>query len=186
MRRWLKKRLPNADTLAGNRWLRPLAPLLSHPNLWHLNRRTVAGGVAVGLFFGLLIPVAQILVAAMAAVWLRVNLPVATVSTLITNPLTFPPIYFAAYRLGGWLTGSSSGRPPDAVVQGTQAAVEHSTGWLDLFMGFGQPLVLGLAVLAVAGSALGYLFVSVAWRGATLVQRSRKRRRRRQGAAAES
>ncbi|MFZ5555348.1 MAG: DUF2062 domain-containing protein [Pseudomonadota bacterium] len=186
MRRWLKKRLPNAETLAGNRWLRPMAPVLRHPNLWHLNRRTVAGGVAVGLFFGLLIPVAQILLAAVVAVWLRVNLPVATVSTLITNPFTFPPIYFAAYRLGGWLTGTTSGRAPDGLAQGAQAAVESSTGWLDLFMGFGQPLVLGLAVLAVAGSALGYLLVSMAWRGATLLQRSRNRRRRRSSTATET
>jgi len=26
---------------------------LHHPNLWHLNRHSVAGGIAVGLFAGL-------------------------------------------------------------------------------------------------------------------------------------
>lgn len=181
MRRWLRQRLPTPEKIAANRWLRPLAPVLRHPNLWHLNRRTVAGGVAVGLFFGLLIPVAQIFLAAIAAVWLRVNLPVAAMCTLITNPFTFPPIYFAAYRLGGWLTGSSSSRPPEAVVQEAQAAVVQSANWLEIFSSFGQPLAVGLAVLAVAGSVLGYFTVALAWRGATLMQRSRKRRRRRNG-----
>ncbi len=182
MRRWLRRRLPSSETVAGNRWLRPLAPVLRDPNLWHLSRRTVAGGVAVGLFFGLLIPVAQILLAAMVAVWLRVNLPVATVSTLVTNPFTFPPIYYAAYRLGSWLTGVSVARPPGAVAEGAQAAVEHTAGWLDLFLGFGQPLMVGLAVMAVAASATGFLAVSLTWRGITLLQRAQKRRQRRRGA----
>ncbi|MEO6269221.1 MAG: DUF2062 domain-containing protein [Lautropia sp.] len=52
-----------------------LGPRLMHQRLWRPSRRTVAIGGAVGVFFGLLIPVAQIPVAAGVAMVLRVNLP---------------------------------------------------------------------------------------------------------------
>jgi len=70
------------------------------------NRRTVAGGVAVGVFFGLLIPVGQILGAAVAAICFKVNLPVAAMSTLVTNPFTAgaPAGYFLVHQTWRWLT----------------------------------------------------------------------------------
>ncbi len=52
---------------------------LHHHNLWHLHRRSVAGGVAVGLFTGLIPgsnPV-QFFFAALFAIVFKVNLPVA-------------------------------------------------------------------------------------------------------------
>lgn len=177
MKRWIKHRMPTAGSLSRNRMLRPLSPVLGHHNLWHFNRRTVAGGVAVGLFFGFLIPVAQILFAAVAAVWLRVNLPVAAASTLVTNPFTFPPIYFAAYGIGSAITGRWVPRGPKAI---EDAAAEASTfvgGWLDNFIAVGQPLALGLLVLAVVGSVTGYFVVHAVWRGITLLQLRRKRQR---------
>ena len=57
------------------------------------------------LVFGFLIPVAQIPVAAVVAVWLRGNVVAAVGSTLITNPFTFAPIYLLAYRLGSAIIG---------------------------------------------------------------------------------
>ncbi|MDO8413225.1 MAG: DUF2062 domain-containing protein, partial [Gallionellaceae bacterium] len=54
MRKFLQKHLPTVETIKRNRWLRPFGRWLHHPNLWHLHRRSVAGGVAVGLFCGLI------------------------------------------------------------------------------------------------------------------------------------
>lgn len=179
MRRWLKARLAaSTEALRRNRWLKPLAPALAHPNLWHLNRRAVAGGVAVGLFFGLLVPVAQILGAAVAAVWLRVNLPVAALSTLVTNPLTFAPIYYLAYRIGVGVVGSEAPAAARVVEEGVQAL--SGAGWLEYALGVGKPLVVGLAILAVGSAATGYLVVSLAWRAFTLARLMRKRRGRRE------
>ena len=50
---------------------------LHHPNLWHLHRRSVAGGVAVGMFCGLIPGPFQMIGAAIMSVLFRVNLPVA-------------------------------------------------------------------------------------------------------------
>lgn len=104
----LRRLIPKRETLVANRWLRWLTPWLGHPALWHWSRRGVALGVALGIFFGLLIPLAQIPVTAAAAIVLRANLPAAAASTLVTNPVTFGPVYFAAYRLGNWLTGAEA------------------------------------------------------------------------------
>src|SRR6185436_9480221 len=73
---------------------------LHHPNLWHLNRHSVAGGIGIGLFAGLVPGPLQMLTAALMAVPLRVNLPIALATTLYTNPFTIGPLYVLAYQIG--------------------------------------------------------------------------------------
>ena len=58
-----------------------MGPILQHPRLWHVSRRGIALGVALGLFFGLLLPIAQIPMSAGVAVALRANVPAAVAST---------------------------------------------------------------------------------------------------------
>ncbi|MGL4189515.1 MAG: DUF2062 domain-containing protein, partial [Sphaerotilus sulfidivorans] len=99
----LRRLLPTPEAAASNRWLRWLGPALHHPRLWRASRRAVALGAAIGVFFGFLIPIAQIPVSAAVAVALRANVPSAMASTLVTNPITFPPVYYAAWQVGGWL-----------------------------------------------------------------------------------
>jgi len=166
------KRLPSAQSLKQMRFLRPFAHHLEHHALWQFNRKAVAGGVAVGLFFGLLIPFAQIFLAALAAIALRVNLPVAAFSTLVSNPLTFPPIYYLAWRIGEFLTGGRETVPETVIVNDIAQAVTvqqgEVTGWFPNLLlwlqSVGLPLVLGLLLLAVAGAALGYVLVSTLWK----------------------
>lgn len=103
----LLRLIPDAEAIRTNRWIRWLGPALHHPRLWHLSRRGLAMGVALGLFFGLLIPIAQIPASTAAAVVLRANVPAAAAATLVTNPLTFGPIYYGAWRLGSALLGKT-------------------------------------------------------------------------------
>ena len=95
MRETLRRLLPDPERLRSNRWLRWLAPAMQDPRLWRLTRR----GVALGMFFGLLIPIAQIPLSAAAAIVLRANLPTAVASPLVSNPVTYAPLYYAAYRI---------------------------------------------------------------------------------------
>ena len=113
MNEYLRRLLPSQEVLRSNRWLRWIGPALHHPRLWHMSRRGIALGVALGLFFGLLIPIAQIPLAAGAAVALRANLPTAVASTLVTNPVTFGPVYYAAWRVGNAILGEPAGGVPD-------------------------------------------------------------------------
>lgn len=135
---FLRHRLPSREQIAGNRWLRWIGPGLLHPRLWHFSRRGVAIGVALGVFFGLLIPIAQIPLAAGAALLLRANLPAAVGSTLVTNPVTFAPIYVLAHEVGSALLGER-GVPPPTVEEAPPDA-----GWwekpLRRVLALGKPL----------------------------------------------
>jgi uncharacterized protein (DUF2062 family) len=163
-------RLPTAQSLKNNRFLKPFGAYLHHHFLWQFNRRSVANGVAIGLFFGFLLPFAQILLAAVFAVVLRANLPVAAFCTLVTNPFTFPPIYYFAYKLGNWLTGWLGSVPQELTGTAHGASAQQATadGWsANLFAwvsSVGLPLSTGLAVLAVVSAALGYFVTNSLWR----------------------
>ena len=164
----LRRLIPKREHLQQNRWLRWLVPYMHHPRLWHWSRRGVALGVAIGVFFGLLIPIAQIPFSAATAIILRANVPAAAASTLVTNPVTFAPIYFAAYRLGIWVTGSDS-RPMPADLR--PEAAEDAGFWQRL-EALGLPLVVGLAITATIMGLASYGLISLLW----YLQVLRKRR----------
>ena len=160
----LRRILPTAESVRGSRWVGWIGPALHHPRLWHLNRRGVALGMAIGVFFGFLIPVAQIPVAALVAVWLRGNLVAAVGSTLITNPFTFAPIYLLAYRIGAIFVGHGD-VPVDATL--AQVALQASSilvTWSDKFLAVGTQLIVGLSLMAVVGAFVVYFGVMWIWR----------------------
>src|SRR5438034_11757201 len=99
---WVTRHIPTRDTVHRYRLLRPFAPHLTHSSLWRLNRRSVPRGVALGLFVAVIIPVMHTAIAALLAIPARANIAVAAIFTLIVNPLTIPPLYYAAYRVGAW------------------------------------------------------------------------------------
>lgn len=189
----IKARLPHADAIRHVRWLRWLAPLLAHPRLWHFSRKGVAMGVALGVFFGLLIPIAQIPAAATVAVVLRANVPMAMASTFISNPVTFGPLYYAAYRLGKAVLGDEGAPPRQAaseerLVEELTAAPEEVPSrlglaerlqrWLDQIGRVGKPLFVGLAILAVACGLAAYLIAHAVWRLRVRWERRQRLRRR--------
>jgi len=116
------------------------------------------------VFFGFLIPVAQILGAALLALLLRANLPVAAVSTLVSNPLTYGPIWVLAYRTGTMLLGEKPDAARVAAVE-REAEAEHQDPltWSERFASVGKPLALGLAVFAVIGGAITWILVNLLW-----------------------
>ena len=177
-RKLFRKYLPSHESVRNHKYLGKLARFLHHPNLWHLNRRSVSGGVAVGMFAGLVPGPLQMLTAALLAIPLRVNLPVALLTTLYTNPFTIVPLYLVAYWIGALMTGGASvpmAEPP-AFSWG------HAGEWIhalaDWALALGRPLALGLVTLALALAALGWVAVQVLWRAWVIVQWRRRRRRR--------
>lgn len=150
----LRAMAPSREQLEATPGLRRLAPHLSSPMLWRWSRHGVALGVALGLFVGLLIPVAQILFVAIAAVCLRANVAIAAASTLVSNPLTVPPIYYAAYQLGAWATGTSA-------AEGMSLADPWSL--FEHFGTIGLPLFTGLAIAATVAAVSSYLLISQVW-----------------------
>lgn len=174
MRKRLKQLLPNHDAVRDNRWLRPFAGTLLHPRLWHLNRHSAAGAVAVGMFCGLIPGPLQMLGAAICCVVLRVNLPLALLCTLYTNPLTIVPLYLIAYGLGNWVMGHGDAHftpPPEMSGVDLAGWIAELIAWM---AGLGKPLALGLVLLAATLSITGYLLVRGGWRW-WLIRHWRKR-----------
>ena len=180
-RKYFRKYLPDATRVRSYRIVRLFGTLLHHPNLWHLNRESVAGGVAIGLFAGLVPGPLQMLTAALLAVPLHRNLPVALVTTLYTNPFTIVPLYLLAYNYGTLLLGEGAGPPrvgpPDLDWTQLSASAHALIHWS---LSLGKPLAVGLVALALTLAALGYFGVHLAWRTyVVLAWRARRRARRR-------
>ncbi|MDP1898813.1 MAG: DUF2062 domain-containing protein [Sulfurimicrobium sp.] len=173
MKNRFKQLLPNRERLLASRWLRWLGPLLHHPQLWHWSRRGVSMGVAIGVFFGLLIPFAQIPFSATAAVLLRANLPAAAASTLVTNPVTFAPIYYAAYKLGAWVTGEDTEKSVPEIKPALPADAEE--GLWERISGIGLPLLVGLSITATIAGLACYVLISLGWYLYVMRKRRRKR-----------
>jgi len=163
MRRLLKNHLPDRESILRNRWLRPFQAVLLHPRLWHLNRHSVSGAVAVGLFCGLIPGPLQMLGRRSVALLLRVNLPLALLVTLYSNPFTIVPLYLLAYQIGRQLTGDDSGfmLPPEFSATAVAAWAQAMQEWM---LEVAEPLAVGLVALASSLAVLGYMLTRTAWR----------------------
>ncbi len=177
MRKLFRKYLPHHETVVSHPWLKPYGPWLQHPNLWHLHRRSVAGGVAIGLFCGLIPGPLQMISAAILAILFRVNLPVAAFTTLYTNPLTIVPLYALAYEFGKWVSGAHKGV---VIVQPSFSELHwHNLmselwGWLEKL---GEPFLIGLPLLALSLAFAGYIAVRVTWRAVVIWKWHRRKHR---------
>ena len=164
-RKYFRKFLPTHQSILDNRYIALFGSALRHHNLWHLNRRSVAGGVAAGMFCGLIPGPFQMLGAAICAVVFKVNLPVAMATTLYTNPFTILPLYVVAYFLGGVFIGGADtvavSEPPDFSLAHIVDSLQQLANWA---ISLGKPLVLGLVLLALILAILGYAAVRAAWR----------------------
>lgn len=164
----IKSWFPAYDSVRGHRGLRMLGPRLRAPDLWHMNRRSVAGAFAVGLFVAFLPIPLQMVVAAAIAIWVRVNLPISVLLVWVSNPLTMPPIFYTAYTIGRWILDV----PPRSF------RVEMTLEWFsnDLLT-IWKPLVTGSLVLAIVASLSGYLIIRVLW-WVSVVERLKLKRAR--------
>jgi uncharacterized protein (DUF2062 family) len=182
-RKFFKRYMPSADKVRQVRIMGVFGDALFHPALWDLNRRSAAGGVATGLFCGLIPGPLQMLGAGVIAILFRVNLPLALLATLYTNPITIVPIYLVAFRLGSFVLGAAGGTPPDPppdwVWSQPMASMEAMGQWM---LGLGAPLALGVFLLACILAATGYVLVRVGW-SAYLRRAWHRRRQKRQARA---
>lgn len=179
-RKWLRSIIPHPAQIREHRHLRWASPWLRHHNLWHLNRHSVAGGVAVGMIGGLIPLPLQMLVAAILALIFRVNLPVAVATTLLSNPLTWPFIFVIAVAIGQPFTGETGGLAVsefnfDWESQSLMAFVPAFWDWL---LGLGWAFVIGDAILAAVLAVVGYFAVKLGWQLHILAYLRRRAARR--------
>jgi len=180
LRRLTRRLEPYVDRITEHPWVQRYAPRLAEPDLWHLNRRSSARAVAIGLFAGLIPGPVQLIGAVGLSILFRAHFPLAAITTLYTNPVTIVPLYLVAYQYGElFIPGQKIAtiRPPD---------FGWSPGYMmELLQWMGQlgkPLALGLGLLAITLAALGWITVTLSWRCHT-VWAWRRRARLRSAAA---
>lgn len=150
-RKFIKRWLPDANTLRNTPGLKSLGYLFDNPNLFHLNRRSVALAFLVGLFFCYIPTPGQAFLAAFSAFLLRANLPIAVALVWVSNPLTLPFFVLTSYGAGAFLLGGGTIQLPDEITLAWTTTV-----W--------KPFLLGSFILAVVAGISGYLLVNIIWR----------------------
>lgn len=158
---WVQHHAPTRESIEANRFLRPVAHRILVPALWRFNRRSVPRGVALGLFAGILFPFPHMALAAVFSLPLRANVPTAVATTLVNNPVTFLPIMATAYRIGNWVLELDHAVPGEPIATNVKA----NAGWLHRIVAEGAlPTIVGLFLMAITLSAIGYFATSLIWR----------------------
>ena len=159
---WFRKHVPTREQLEQNRWIKPFAHHVLRSDLWRFNRRSVPRGVALGLFVGVMIPLAHFIVAIFVAVFVRANIPAALAATFIGFPAIYVFIAAAAYKLGPWLlrVDQMTGVAP---ISGTMQTTEFDH-FLQMLTSKALPTAFGLFVIATVLASVGYLATSFGWR----------------------
>jgi len=150
----MQRFIPDPDFIKQHKSLQFLGHRLHDPNLWHLNRRSISMAFAVGLFFAWIPSPTQMAMAAVAAFYLRANLPISVLLVWITNPITMPPLFYFAYRVGLWFMNRPS--PADDFVFSLDG----------IWSGLGniwEPFLLGCLIMAITSSAAGYFGMRYFW-----------------------
>lgn len=173
-RRFLRNVLPSQANLKKRWFLRPFSALLHDPALWATHRRNVLRALALGIFISFIPFPVHTAMAAIVALYLRVNLAVAVLASWLSNPVTFGPMYYGAYRLGVAMLGSS----PAAAR--TDFSIGDMTG---LFLNVWQPLLLGCLVAGSTLALVAYWVLNRLW--IRQVHRRLRLRRERSGTGAQ-
>jgi uncharacterized protein (DUF2062 family) len=157
-RHLIKRYMPDPNTIREHKSLRFFGSLLHDPNLWHLNRHSVARAMGMGLFAALMPIPLQMLLAAVLVIWVRGNLPM-------------PPVFYCTYKIGALLMGLPPRHFPD----------EMSWDWISgQLTTLWQPFLLGSIVAGVVLGVMGYFLTMGYWRWWVARQwRLRKEKRRR-------
>ena len=161
--RWARRNMPRREELAESRWIKPIGKRALQSEFWRFTRRSVPRGVAVGLLVGifLLIPGLQIVGAALLAVPLRANIPVAALMTFLSNPATTPFILLASLEVGSTL-GFRTDIASFYALSESGAGVGEWTRWL--FSDAAPALVTGLFIIASLAALIGYFLSIWIWR----------------------
>lgn len=167
LKHFFKRHLPHQEHIRKQGIMRLLSDYLHDPNIWRLHRRSSAGGAAIGIFCAFIPLPVQTLGSATLAILCRVNLPLALAFSLISNPVTIPPIFYSAYKLGATLLGLGQ----------RQIEFSLSAEWISTTLAqIWQPLLLGCLILGTGAALMTYLLIRLIWRISAVSKWENRRR----------
>ena len=158
---WFRRHIPTRESVHHYRLLRPFARHLSKSELWRFHRRSVPRAVALGLGVGVIIPFMHTVIAAILAIPLRANVAIAAGFTLVVNPLTIPPMYYAAYRIGSWELHHDATLVNPATAERVSSELGRFLFWIHEASG---SIALGVLTIAAIAATCGYIVSALLWR----------------------
>jgi uncharacterized protein (DUF2062 family) len=138
--------------LKNQEWWRRLSAPLRGRSFWVPCRDSVAVGLATGLFFANMPMPFQMLPAALAAAFLRGNVPTAMAACWVSNPVTQLPFMLLHYKVGQWLCENLP-IPPPALLDGARVTLP-GLGELNL-----TAFVVGATICGVTMAAAAFPLV---------------------------
>jgi uncharacterized protein len=167
MPRRLFKTLSRQRHLWKDRWfIRPFRSWMDNSLYWSLNRRSVTRAFALGLFLAFVPLPVHLILSALLAMVLRLNVPVAVAGTLISNPFTMVPMFLFAYWVGCRVLGVT----PEVV------QFELTWHWLtNGLLPIWKPFLLGCLIMGLTTAVTGYIVLGGLWH-LSLVLKYRKRK----------
>ena len=159
--RFMDRHAPSKDEVLESRWLKPFGSSVRRSDLWRFTRRSVPRAVFAGLFIGifLMVPGLQIVGAALLAMPMRANIPIAAAMTFLSNPLTTPFFLLAAIDVGGKI-GFKTDLASFMALRG-----ESVRQWMQWLWSDAAPaLVSGLFLIGLGVALVGYIVSLVVWR----------------------
>ena len=154
-RGFLRKITPRHETLRSNWALKPFSRFFVDPRLWSLQRRTVAPAFGAGLAICFVPLPIHIPLAALVAIFCRINIPTIMLALVAVNPFTLVPAYVLAYKIGVIVTGAPE----------RQFAFSMSWDWVQNGLGpMWKPFLVGCGVTGTLMGLMGYALLDVLWR----------------------
>lgn len=83
-----------------NKLLKWIYPHIRKRRLLSKDNKKISLGAAIGAFYAVLIPIGQIPFALMTSYLLKANILAASITTFLSNPVTYIPFYLIAYQIG--------------------------------------------------------------------------------------
>lgn len=155
-KKFIKRYMPDSEKIRNNKKLNKVFGTLLHdPNLLHLNRRSVSMAFLVGLFMAFVPLPSQMIMAAAVAIYIRCNLPISVALVWISNPVTMPPMFYFAYKVGATILST----PERAFT------FDLSWEWLGTELAaIWEPFLLGCLVCGGVFGVLGFGLIRLLWR----------------------
>jgi len=120
---------------------------------FNINRKMVTKGVLVGLFWGFIPMPMQMAGVMLTTPLMRFNVPIGLATVWISNPFTYPPLWYLEYITGNFLMGKESLHNIELTMRWFQ---DH---WDDIVV----PLYVGAAFYSTVVAYLIYLFLNWLW-----------------------
>ena len=119
---------------------------------FNFNRRMVTLGILVGLFWGFIPMPMQMLGVILTTPIFKFNVVIALATVWLSNPITYPPLWYLEYKTGLLLLGKE-GLEVELTMEWFQ------THWDDIVV----PLYVGTAFYSTVVSFLIYLLLNRMW-----------------------